>query len=206
LVLAARSERELVATARGLVRRGIAVQVVVCDVRDPAQAAALVAAAVRRFRRLDIVVNNAGIFRMAPVASTEDGMWRDVLATNLDGVFYVTRAALPHVRRARGQFVNVVSIAGRQVFPGNAAYCASKWGVLGFTNVLREEVRAAGVRVSAVLPGPVDTPAWDGAAGRWNRARMLRPVTVARAIAQACTQPPGACLDEIVLTPVAGAQ
>ena len=206
VVLAARSEREIVATTRVLVRRGTPALAVVCDVRDSTEVVGLVAAAIRSYRKIDIVVNNAGIFRIAPIAQTDETLWNDVLATNLTGTYLVTRAALPHLRRSRGHFINIVSIAGRMAFPGNAAYCASKWGLLGFTNVLREEVRDAGVRVTAVLPGAIDTTSWDAAPGRWNRRRMLSPATVARAIVEVCTQPDGTTTDEIVLSPTAGAQ
>ena len=206
VVLAARTEREIVATTRALVRRGTRALAVVCDVRDAAEVAGLVDAAMRSCRRLDIVVNNAGVFRMAPVARTDEALWNEVVDTNLKGTYLVTRAALPHLRRSRGHFVNIVSIAGRMTFPDNAAYCASKWGALGFTNVLREELRDAGVRVTAVLPGAIDTPSWDAAPGRWDRRRMLSPTSVADAIVHACTQPAGTTTDEIVIRPTAGAQ
>jgi len=206
VVLAARTEREIVDTTRILVRRGTPALAFVCDVRDATEVSGLVEATMRSYWRLDIVVNNAGVFRIAPVAQTDEELWNEVIDTNLKGTYLVTRAALPHLRRSHGHFVNIVSIAARTAFPGNAAYCASKWGALGFTNVLREEVRDAGVRVTAVLAGAIDTTVWDAAPGRWNRRRMQAPETIAQAIVAACSQPEGTTTDEIVLTPTSGAQ
>jgi NAD(P)-dependent dehydrogenase (short-subunit alcohol dehydrogenase family) len=204
VVLAARSEREIAAVQRRISAAGGAALAVGCDVRDAASVRALVATTVRRFGAIDILLNNAGAFQIASLAATDEELWDTILDTNLKGTYLVTRAALPHLLRRRGHVLNVVSTAGRVVFPGNAAYGASKWGLLGFTNVLREELRGRGVRVTALLPGAVDTPIWDRIAGRWNRARMLRPEVVARLVVEACSLPEDACLEELVVTPTRG--
>jgi hypothetical protein len=93
--------------------------------------------------------------------------------------------------------VNVLSIAAREAFPGNAAYCASTGGALGFTRVLAQEARIQRVRVTAVLPGATDTAIWDEIDWTPDRSRMLRPDDVARAILSALTAPPSASVDEI---------
>jgi short-subunit dehydrogenase len=111
---------------------------------------------------------------------------------------------LPQLVARRGQVVNMVSVAGRAAYRLNGAYCASKWGLLGLTNVLREEMRGAGVRVLAVLPGATDTAIWDGVPGTWDRGRMMRPETVAHCVVEACCLPPEASMDELVLSPAAG--
>jgi len=204
VVLAARSRNDIEALAAELSAAHCQALALPCDVRDPAQVQALVDGAVARFEALDILINNAGIFRIAPVEETDEGTWNAVLDTNLKGAFLVTRAALPQIVARRGHILNMVSLAGRTVFRGNGAYCASKWGLLGFTNVLREEMRAQGVRVTALLPGAVDTPIWETTGGTWDHSRMMRPETVARLVVEICTQPPEASTDEVVVAPTGG--
>jgi len=204
VVLAARSRGDIESVAADLTSARHEALAIACDVRDPAQVRELVDAAVGRFGGLDILVNNAGIFRIASVEETDDATWDAIVDTNLKGSFLVTRAALPHLVARRGHVINMVSLAGRSVFRGNGAYCASKWGLLGFTNVLREEMRSHGVRVTSLLPGAVDTPIWDAAGGTWDRSRMMQPETVARLVVEICTQPPEASTDEVVVAPTGG--
>lgn len=129
-----------------------------CDVRDRAGVERLVAATVERFGGLDTLINNAGVGAFAEVASMEDDAWHRVIDTNLTGVFYCTRAALPALRRAKGAWIiNIASLAARNPFAGGAAYCASKAGLVGFTEALMAEVRYDDIRVSVVLPGSVAT-------------------------------------------------
>jgi len=121
------------------------------------------AAAVEILRALgtpQVVVNNAGIAgRKAPVEELTDGEWDGVLGANLRSVFLVTRALLPSMREAgAGRFVTVASISATLGSPGLAPYAASKWGAVGFTKSLAEELRGSGLQALAVLPGTVDTP------------------------------------------------
>ena len=128
------------------------------DVRDPADAARLVAETVGRFGGLDVLVNNAGVGVFANVADMGLDEWRQVLDTNLSGVFYCTRAAIPEMRRrGAGFIVNISSLAGKNAFAGGAAYCASKAGLNQFSEALMQEVRHDNIRVSCVLPGSVAT-------------------------------------------------
>lgn len=131
---------------------------VVADVRDRAAVDALVADTERRFGRLDILVNNAGLGVFADVAAMTDEDWRRQIDTNLTGVFYCTRAAIPAMRRAGGGWiVNIASLAGRNYFAGGAAYCATKAGLVAFSEALMQEVRHDGIRVTVVMPGSVAT-------------------------------------------------
>jgi NAD(P)-dependent dehydrogenase (short-subunit alcohol dehydrogenase family) len=104
--------------------------------------------------------------------------WLEVLNTNLNGAFYTVKAALPHIREG-GHIVFVGSIASKRAFPGWAAYCASKWGLLGFAKSLGEELKGR-IKVSTVLPGAVDTPLWEGIGG--DKSRMLKAEDVAKVI------------------------
>ena len=127
------------------------------DVRDlPAQQAA-VARVERELGRLDLFVANAGIGVFAPVDELEPEQWSRVIDTNLTGVFYGFKAAVPALLRTRGMIVTIASLAGINFFAGGAAYNASKFGLVGFTQAAMLDLRERGVRVSTVLPGSVAT-------------------------------------------------
>jgi NAD(P)-dependent dehydrogenase (short-subunit alcohol dehydrogenase family) len=128
------------------------------DVRDEAQVQALVEATVGRFGGLDILVNNAGIGHFVEVGRMTPEAWRDVIDTNLTGVFYACHASLPHLKkRGGGWIINISSLAGKNAFSGGAAYCASKSGLNAFSEALMQEVRYDNIRVSYLMPGSVDT-------------------------------------------------
>jgi NAD(P)-dependent dehydrogenase (short-subunit alcohol dehydrogenase family) len=128
------------------------------DVRDRPGIVALVAETVRRFGRLDTLINNAGVGSFTPVEAMTDDDWDNVIDTNLTGVFHCTRAVLPSLKQAGGGWIiNIASLAGRNYFPGGAAYCASKAGLIAFTEALMQEVRYDNIRVSVVMPGSVAT-------------------------------------------------
>ena len=128
------------------------------DVRDRGAVDALVAEMVRRFGGLDAVVNNAAQGLSRSLEATTDDEWRGVFDTNVLGPFYVSRAAIPHLRRAGGGWIiNIASLAGRNPFPNGSAYCASKAALIAMTESLMQEVRFDGIRVSVILPGSVAT-------------------------------------------------
>jgi 3-oxoacyl-[acyl-carrier protein] reductase len=128
------------------------------DVRDKAAVEEVVAATVRQFGQLDTLINNAGVGVFATVASMSDDDWARVIDTNLTGVFYCTRAALPEIKKAGGGWIiNIASLAGRNYFPEGAAYCASKAGLIAFSESVMQEVRYDKIRVSVVMPGSVAT-------------------------------------------------
>jgi NAD(P)-dependent dehydrogenase (short-subunit alcohol dehydrogenase family) len=128
------------------------------DVRDYADVERAFAAAAARFGGIDILVNNAGVGVFTPVADMSIEQWHDVIDTNLTGVFYCCRAALPHLRqRGGGWIISISSLAGKNAFPDAAAYCASKSGLNAFCESLMQEVRHDGIRVAYVMPGSVNT-------------------------------------------------
>lgn len=113
---------------------------------------------VRTFGGLDVLVNNAGIGAFSPVENLPPSTWHDVIGTNLTGVYYCCREALPHLkRRGGGWIINISSLAGKNWFAGGAAYCASKAGLNAFSEALMQEVRHDNIRVSYIMPGSVDT-------------------------------------------------
>ena len=181
VAISGRQEADL-RRAAGQLGAGANLVTVSADVRDEAGARASVEETVRAFGGLDVLVNNAGIGKFANVADMTPQMFRDVIETNLYGVFYCTHAALPHLRRRGGGYiVNISSLAGKNAFTGGAAYCASKAGLNAFSEALMQEVRYDNIRVSYVMPGSVSTGFGDrGSSGEadWK----LAPEDVARVV------------------------
>jgi meso-butanediol dehydrogenase / (S,S)-butanediol dehydrogenase / diacetyl reductase len=131
------------------------------DVRDYAQCEAMVRAAIDRWGRVDVLVNNAGVISVAPVAAMTEEQWDQVLDVNLKGTFLCSKAVATHMMAQRsGRIVNLSSMAGKRGSPGVSHYCASKWGVLGFTQSLAHEMGPFNVTVNAVCPGEVDSYMW----------------------------------------------
>jgi NAD(P)-dependent dehydrogenase (short-subunit alcohol dehydrogenase family) len=204
LVISGRDERSLQKATREVARRGGRVLTLPCDVTDAASVEALCAAAKRAFGRVDILVNNAGIAHsIVNVEQFDVEQWERVIATNLTGTFLVTRAALPLMPRG-SIIVNMLSMAARNVFPGQAAYCASKYGALGFSEALREELRPRGIRVLAMLPGATSTDIWKKLWPDAPRNKMLSVDTVAKAVLDAVTVPENTSVDEVRIQGAAG--
>jgi NAD(P)-dependent dehydrogenase (short-subunit alcohol dehydrogenase family) len=204
LVISGRNRSTLDKAARELSRRKIGVLPVVCDVRDPLEVGQLLGAAKSRFRRLDILINNAGLAHPnLSVAKLPVDSWMEVIDTNLTGMFLVTRAALPLMKRG-GAIVNNLSVAAKRVFPGSSAYNSSKHGALGFTNTLREELRGHGIRVIALLPGATDTAIWKTFWPDAPRKKMMSPKTVAQAVVNALLVPTESTVEELTILPSAG--
>jgi len=204
LVLTGREEKALDRASRELAGFRTRILAVACDVRDPHSVDSLFRAVRRDFRRLDILVNNAGIGHAnLPVDNLPYPVWKDVLATNLDGTFLVTQAALAIMKRG-GTIVNNLSIASNRAFAGCAAYNASKHAALGLTNTLREELRSRGIRVIGLLPGATDTNIWKTLWPQAPRRKMMSPESVAQAALAAILLPTNATVESIEILPSAG--
>ena len=162
VVISARSAREVKETAGRLaIAHPGRVASATCDVRVESDVAALFECADRAFGGLDILVNNAGVGLTRNLEDTTLAEWNTVLETNVTGVFLCSRAAIPRMRkRGGGYIINISSLAGRNTFPGATAYNASKFALNGMTEALMQEIRHDGIRVSAIMPGSVDT--WFG--------------------------------------------
>lgn len=152
----------------------------VCDVRDYEQVRALMEHAASEFGGLDILVNNAGIGIFAAVEEISPEDFRAVLETNLFGVFYCCREAIPLMKkRGGGYIINISSLAGVNAHPRMSAYNASKFGLNGFSEALMQEVRHDGIKVSYVMPGSVNTEFGGGETGEQN-SWQLQPEDIAR--------------------------
>lgn len=173
-----------------------------CDVRDEQAVERLVSRCVERFGAPDILVNNAGVGSFAAVVDTPLDDWRAMLDVNVTGSFLCARAVLPSMlERGEGWIVNVCSDVSRRTFPGGAGYCASKFAQYAFSQALGAEVRAAGVRVGAVLPGMVSTE-FAGGKPAEREPWLLRSEDVAEAVAFMVTRPAHAVVDELVVHPI----
>lgn len=171
---------------------------------DPESVQELCAAVQARHPTVDILVNSAGVAHLpAPVAQFSIETWKQVVDTGLTGMFLCTRGCLPLIP-AGGTIVNVLSIASVQAFPGNSAYHASKFGGLGFTNSLREELRGRSIRVVGLLPGAVDTEMWDQFGPKVPKDKMLSTATLAETFLHVVTRPPTCTIEEIRMGPVLG--
>jgi NAD(P)-dependent dehydrogenase (short-subunit alcohol dehydrogenase family) len=131
---------------------------IVCDVRDPPSCAAAVAFVLETHGHLDVLANVAGIGISKMIVDLTPQEWRDVIEVNLTGTFLLSQSAVPALLESRGVIVNMGSVAGLRATPYNAAYCASKGGVIMLTKSMAIELASAGVRVNAVCPASVDTP------------------------------------------------
>jgi len=204
LILTARDTKLLDKLSRDLTGDKVRVLAHGCDVRDPHSVDTLFRALRREFRQIDILVNNAGIAHAnLKVDKLPYPVWKDVFATNVDGTFLITQAALGLIPRG-GTIVNNLSIAATRVFPGSAAYNASKHAALGFTNTLREELRPRGIRVLGILPGATDTDIWKTLWPEAPRKKMIAPETVARAVVESILLPPNATVETLEILPSAG--
>jgi 3-oxoacyl-[acyl-carrier protein] reductase len=146
-------------------------------------------------------VNNAGIGLFGPAHEKTEADWDRVLDTNLKSVFLVSRAVAPSmVRRGSGDIINISSLAGKNTFAGGGIYCASKWGVVGLSGCMAEDLREHGIRVSVICPGSVAT----GFSGRGTKdpSRALTPEDVAHAVEVIVTQGPRSFLSAIDLRPL----
>ncbi|HEX8360902.1 MAG TPA: SDR family oxidoreductase [Longimicrobium sp.] len=212
LVLAARRTDRLQALAEELrAEHGTECHLIALDVRDRQAVAETLGGLPAEWAEVDVLVNNAGLGRgleKLQEGTTED--WDEMIDTNVKGLLYATRALTPGmVARGRGHVVNIGSVAGHEVYPGGAVYCATKHAVDAITRGLRMDLLGTGVRVSTVDPGMVETEfsvvRFKGDEERARRvyANMnpLTPDDIADAVLWCATRPPHVNIDEIILKP-----
>jgi NAD(P)-dependent dehydrogenase (short-subunit alcohol dehydrogenase family) len=178
---------------------------IAADLTQPKQVARVFNRIRERFGRIDVLVNSAGVFTYKPFVQTTLADWRRNIETNLTAVFLATRAALPLFARSRSpHLVNVLSVSSREAFPKCSAYTASKFGALGLTRVLRQELRELGIRVTAVLPGATNTRLMDEFDFPVHRDQLIQPEDVAAAVLAALLTPSRTTAEEILIAPSRG--
>ncbi len=211
VAITARRADRLEALAETIAGEGGKAHVIVADFLQEADVIRAVADAHAAMGGLDILINNAGVMYLEPVADADLGRWRDMIELNLTALITASQAAArlmaPH---GAGDIVNISSTAGRTANPNGAAYSATKWAVVGFSESLRKELVPAKVRVTVIEPGVAETELRDHVAhtaaqtavNNWaGSLRQLQSQDIANAILYAVSQPPHVCINEILMRP-----
>lgn len=171
------------------VSAGDRVRGAVCDVRQAVGVVKMIAAAAEAFGGLHILINNAGVGVFEPVEKLSPEQWRLVIETNLSGVFYCCHEAIPHLKSSGGGWIiNIGSLAGKNAFPKAAAYNASKFGLIGFSEALMQEARYDNIRVSYIMPGSVNTE-FGGEKQEESKAWQLQPSDIAEVVVDLLRHP-----------------
>jgi NADP-dependent 3-hydroxy acid dehydrogenase YdfG len=191
VALAARSRSELVETSESI-----------GNVRSREEVHRLLEQAVATLGPVDILVNAAGLGIFGPVVDFNDEQFAELIETNLRSIFLTCRKVLPSmIERRTGHIINIASIAGKVGSANRAVYCASKFGVVGFTESLAEEVRQYGIRACVICPGSTNTAFFSDSRDDKKRQRMLQPADVAHAVRMIVLQEPNSFVSEIVMRP-----
>jgi NAD(P)-dependent dehydrogenase (short-subunit alcohol dehydrogenase family) len=195
-----RDQAKLDQSASGLRTEGIETLAVRADVTRGEQISSLVHRTQQELGPIDILVNNAGTGVFGPFHEFGEADWDALMDTNLKSVFLMCRAVAPEmIRRQTGQIINISSLAGKSTFANGAIYCASKWGLMGLTGSMAEDLRGYGIRVSAVCPGSVATE-FPGPGGK-SPSKKLQPDDVAHVVAALATQAEGSFISEVHIRP-----
>lgn len=202
VVVSARKPAEVTEAARRLEALGGGkVLGIPCDVGRLEEVRRLVDETVERLGGLDILVNNAGFGTFAPVDEIEPETWDRLIATNLSGVFYCCHQAIPHLRGSRDAWIiNIASLAGKNPFAGGAAYNASKFGLVGFSEALMLDVRQHGIRVSYIMPGSVNTYFNDNQpddSGAWK----IQPEDIGQVVMDLLALPANSLVSRVEMRP-----
>lgn len=210
LVIGARRRDRLDALAAELVAAGAEVEVCTVDVEDASQVQAFADAAMARFGRIDVMINNAGLMPLSPLDRLKIADWDRMIDVNIKGVLYGIAAVLPVMQAQKsGHIINVSSVAGHKVRPGSSVYSATKHAVRALTEGLRQEVKPYGLRTTIISPGAVDTElpasvteADVGESVQAMYAKNAIPAdSFARAVAYAIGQPEDVDINEILFRP-----
>ncbi len=198
--ICARDQAKLDQSASSLRGEGIETLAIPADVTRGEQISSLIGKTEKEFGPIDILVNNAGVGLFGPFHEFNESDWNRVMDTNLKSVFLMCRAVAPEmIRRQTGHIINISSLAGKNTFANGAIYCASKWGLMGLTGSMAEDLRKYGIRVSAICPGSVATE-FSGQSVK-DPSKTLQPEDVAHAVAALVTQAEGSFISEVHIRP-----
>jgi 3-oxoacyl-[acyl-carrier protein] reductase len=201
VVLAARSASQLDQVKAEIESQGGEAMAAVTDLTRDEETEGLVARVLDEWGSIDYLINNAGWGRHAPVVKAKIEEWDRTLQVNLRAAMILTKLVLPKlIEKRAGAIVNIASIAAKTGQANTAAYTASKFGLLGFSQSLYDEVREYGIKVSAILPGFVDTPLIPATA-KMDRSKMIRPEDVAEAVLFVLRSSETCCPVEITIRP-----
>jgi len=209
VVLGARRTERLETLAADIRAQGGVAEYRAVDVRQQDQVQALVEFAREKFGRVDVIVNNAGVMPLSPLAELKVDEWERMIDVNIKGVLFGIAAGLPIMKRQGfGHFVNISSIGGHAVYPTAAVYCATKYAVRAISEGLRQEQLDGDIRVTIISPGVVESELADSISDPASRDAMnsfrqiaLTPDAIARAVCYAIEQPDDVDVSEIIVRP-----
>ena len=173
------------------------------DMRSKEEVKAFAAYILKSWGTIDVLVNNAGVFLPGEIAMEEDGALETMMETNLYSAYHFTRALLPSmIEKKSGYIFNMCSIASKIAYPNGGSYSISKFALLGFSKVIREELKDKGIRVSAILPGATWSNSWKGV--DLPEDRLMQSSDIAKAVFAAYSMSDSAVMEEIILRPQLG--
>ncbi|MCB0602330.1 MAG: SDR family oxidoreductase [Saprospiraceae bacterium] len=205
LALCSRQVTDLIAAQKKLlqIRTGAEILIRETNVRNKEEIKGFVDYVLGKWDRIDVLVNNAGIFISGKITEEEDGVLEEMIETNLYGVYNMTRAVLPAMLPYhRGHIINMASIASIIAYPNGGSYSISKFGLLGFSKVLREELKPAGIKVTALLPGATWSDSWSGADLPYER--LIETRDIAKIVSSILSLSDSADIEELIVRPQLG--
>ena len=201
LGLLARSEDLLRSVQSSVEQSGGVCHTAPCDLRDPDATAVAIGGLIEALGGVDALINNAGVVIRKNAFEISFDEWHAMIDTNVNGLFYSTRAVLPHLRdQKRGWIINVASISGHVPLPGGSGYAASKYAVVGFSESLLHEVRDYGIHVTTMFPGSVDSQSHrhEDEDTSWK----VKPEEVGQACRDVLRSAPGTCISQLEIRPL----
>ena len=205
VVLAARTQNELETVADEIQANSGDAIVIRTDVTLLNQVQRLINLTLDHHGKIDVLINNSGIGIFESVTDSDIENWNKVIDSNLKSVYLCSKAVLaPMLEQKSGQIINILSIASKIAFPFSSSYCAAKAAALAFTKVLREEIREHGIRVTAVLPGSINSSFWIGMEHHPDFDLMLTPEHIAKTIVDIVESPDDMTIEEVTVTPPLG--
>lgn len=201
VVIAARTHAEINKVVEEIALLGVSSLAIPTDISDPYQGENLIKKTFEKFGRIDILVNNAGKGLNLELLNSDINDMKRVLDTNLMGIIICTKAVLPIMMKQRqGVIINISSIAGKMGMINHTAYCASKFGVIGFTESLFEEVREYNIKVSVICPGTVDT-SFISRRAQLDEEKLIKPEDVAEVALMIASSSDSCCVTEVMIKP-----
>lgn len=205
LAICARSNQDLKSFKKELQAQFPALQILtkVADVRKKKAVLDFAQFVQKNWSTIDVLVNNAGVFIPGAIQEEEEGALERMIETNLYSAYHLTRALLPNIKPStNGHIFNMCSIASLIAYPNGGSYSISKFALLGFSKVLREELKDQGIKVTAILPGATWSASWAGV--DLPESRLMQANDIAIAVHSAWQMSPAAVVEEIVIRPQLG--
>ncbi|MEO5909828.1 MAG: SDR family oxidoreductase [Pelobium sp.] len=198
VVITSRSQESADEAAKKL---GGGVLAIAADVKDWESQQKAVEQTISKFGQLDFLIANAGVGHFAPIDEMDPGLWHDTIDTNLTGVFYSVKAAIPSLKESKGYIITISSLAGTNFFPEASAYNASKFGLTGFSQAIMLDLRKYGIKVSTIMPGSVATNFNDHEPDAQKDAWKIQPEDIGQMVADLLNMNPRTLPSKIEVRP-----